>query len=151
MSFVKVFLCWIFTRNVNGKWRNKEKLVMKETFHFQSFATSTFTQTLFLGRRVISPKKVCLESSIIFILEYCINYCIWCLTCDISVFPNPICSKGKNYRVAKSNQKVSCFLFHIKIRSGSWSKIFMEEFKRVSFSVNTAQIYWDTIFTYTWT
>lgn len=80
-------------------------------------------------------------------LEYCINYCISCLSCGISVFPNPICSKRKNYRAAKSKQKVNCFLFHIKIGPGSWSKVFIEEFKRVS-SLRFIQIYWDTIFTY---
>lgn len=41
--FVKSFLCRIYTRNVNGKWRNQKKLIMKETFYFQRFVTSTFT------------------------------------------------------------------------------------------------------------
>lgn len=58
---------------------------MKETFHFQSFATSTFTQILFLGRRVITSKKAHLESSIFFnILHKLLHLMLFLLYFSIS-------------------------------------------------------------------
>lgn len=101
---------------------------------------------MFLGIRICHGKPIWKVLSFFFFfsfsLECCVNYYIWCLSSDISVFPNPTCDKWKDYRGLQSQTKANCILFDIKIlRSGSWTKNSSEFF----LSLSMAQIYHYTI------